>query len=784
MFKKILSALISLVMMLTMLVFDVSALESPCSITESGTNNSLKFLWSSATFKNAPDDLAIITNTLTNGEKYEQAKTAIERLVDKYKVLDIKIVKEGNSEAFNLEEYRVLQNQSVYFNCFYSTKKPENYDSRYLQGYKIKTDGTYEALPISEYSNDEIRFGYSGEGVYIIAQRKMSNQPDNLHNGIYEVPIDAWNYTADQPSMANGALSSPAKLIVTDEGQKLYFTIHPMVLEGTGIEGHLEKMWYFDSLEKLNQYQSDPITYRDNRKEVKVESTYSIGARVYPGNLSIDLNTDKPIVYMQVQVDAMGASRPYVKIRLHYDYMETINWALNDGLYEVPFEIYRNKDDTTPLTTAIYVNYYNDLEVKVEVVDGKFKIYYTLASYDRIDSNGNYTARGYIGEMRYTDENGNQYPGIVESTRTVYTLAGKPYELPAVISFTGLPSFPKKIQISSYKVTMRLNADGTDSISNSPPEWLYHIIRYDQVNTSTATPTATPTAISTVAPTATSTPTLTATSTATPTVTPIPTSTATRAASPTTASYSGQSLTTVETPTPTSTSTLSPTPTPPPTLRPTAAEEPDEKIPAAVPGQHKAYIKGYPDGSFRPAKNITRAEAAVIIANLLEEGENSGYNTSYKDMDSSHWAAQAVGLATEEGILKGYSDNSFKPDRSMTRAEFATAVFRLLQKMKGLGATEAFESSLTDVKGHWAENYIERLAILGCIKGYPDGTFKPESTINRAEGVTLINRSLERGPLYGAEEQLFKDVGKSHWAFFDISEAAIEHDRTADGLEP
>ena len=79
-----------------------------------------------------------------------------------------------------------------------------------------------------------------------------------------------------------------------------------------------------------------------------------------------------------------------------------------------------------------------------------------------------------------------------------------------------------------------------------------------------------------------------------------------------------------------------------------------------------------------------------------------------------------------------------------------------------------------DVKGHWAQLYIEKLAELNYISGYPDGTFQPQASIKRCESVALLNRALKRGPLHGAS-QVFPDVPETHWAFKDIAEGALDH---------
>lgn len=216
---------------------------------------------------------------------------------------------------------------------------------------------------------------------------------------------------------------------------------------------------------------------------------------------------------------------------------------------------------------------------------------------------------------------------------------------------------------------------------------------------------------------------------------------------------------------PTAVPTQVPTPTSP------VIVQPDDEIPGSS-GEHKAYLSGYPGGYFRPDNYITRAEAAVIFANLMGADKNSVSNISisYTDLKESHWAVWAVKFVSKEGLFSGYPDGTFKPDKSITRAEFATVVCKLL-KIEG---QQVSENKFSDVKGHWAQKYIEELSRLKYINGYPDETFKPGANIKRAESVALINRAQKRGPLYGTTQR-FSDVPESHWAFKEIAEGVINH---------
>lgn len=232
------------------------------------------------------------------------------------------------------------------------------------------------------------------------------------------------------------------------------------------------------------------------------------------------------------------------------------------------------------------------------------------------------------------------------------------------------------------------------------------------------------------------------------------------------------------TPLATSRPTVTPTkrPTPRPTQTPTVTE-PVIVIPGGDGIIHNPYLRGYPDGSFKPEKKITRAEAAVIFANLLGADENTevtGNIPTYTDLDDDHWAAWAIKYVSSKQLFSGYPDGSFKPNRNITRAEFSTVVFKLLKAAKGLNEEEITSGKFKDTEGHWARQYIEQLADLGYINGYPDGTFMPDYNIKRAESVALINRALQRGPLKGAT-QIFPDVPATYWAFEDIAEGAMKH---------
>ena len=182
------------------------------------------------------------------------------------------------------------------------------------------------------------------------------------------------------------------------------------------------------------------------------------------------------------------------------------------------------------------------------------------------------------------------------------------------------------------------------------------------------------------------------------------------------------------------------------------------------------YVAGYPNGTFKPKKAMTRAEVSSVIARM-ESGNKpvAGY-TSFKDVDDSQWFAASVGFMEKRGFISGYQDGSFKPHQSITRAEFA----RILAAYAGLEPTEG--NSFTDVKkNHWAKGYIGAVGQAGLMNGNGKGRFNPSAKITRQEVCAALNKALERKPdkdfldTYGNNP--FKDVNKKMWSYYDILEA-------------
>ncbi|MCL1974746.1 MAG: S-layer homology domain-containing protein [Firmicutes bacterium] len=213
----------------------------------------------------------------------------------------------------------------------------------------------------------------------------------------------------------------------------------------------------------------------------------------------------------------------------------------------------------------------------------------------------------------------------------------------------------------------------------------------------------------------------------------------------------------------------------------------NKEIPTLNKKDHFAYMQGYPEGDFRPTKNMTRAEAVVMFSRLLTESMNvsTDYrNSYYPDIVSTKWYANQVGYMQQLGVLVDYTrDSNFRPDIPVTRAEFATLAAHFDNLI--LTNTNNFSDVATD---HWAVKYINSAAAKGWIIGNPDGTFKPEALITRAEVVTLVNRMLERvaDSAYLTANlsylpRIYTDLATAYWGYLAIMEASTGHDYTKDG---
>ncbi len=213
-----------------------------------------------------------------------------------------------------------------------------------------------------------------------------------------------------------------------------------------------------------------------------------------------------------------------------------------------------------------------------------------------------------------------------------------------------------------------------------------------------------------------------------------------------------------------------------PSVPPTVEIEDDDAL-GLNTTDHFAYIIGYPDGTVQPGGQITRAEVATIFFRLLTDDvreENFTRINPYSDVAGTAWYNNAVSTLSAMGIITGYPDGTFRPNASITRAEFAAIAARF--DNDGDKTTAAF----SDIANHWAKDEISVAYNNGWVDGYPDGTFGPQRSITRAETMTLVNRVLNRKP--ETEDDLLPDMvtwtdnaDKKAWYYLAVQEATNSH---------
>lgn len=212
----------------------------------------------------------------------------------------------------------------------------------------------------------------------------------------------------------------------------------------------------------------------------------------------------------------------------------------------------------------------------------------------------------------------------------------------------------------------------------------------------------------------------------------------------------------------------------------TPIPEPDNSPVGLNTEDHVAYIIGYEDGTVRPGANITRAEVATIFFRLLTDETRESYwsqSSGFTDVASGAWYNNAVSTLTRAGILDGYEDGSFRPNASITRAEFTKIAVSFFKHVGGASA-----NPFSDVpESAWYAEFVKAAAELGLIDGYEDGTFRPNAPITRAEACTIVNRTLGRAPdkdnLLPEHEMLtWPDNSRDAWYYAQIQEATNSHD--------
>ena len=208
------------------------------------------------------------------------------------------------------------------------------------------------------------------------------------------------------------------------------------------------------------------------------------------------------------------------------------------------------------------------------------------------------------------------------------------------------------------------------------------------------------------------------------------------------------------------------------------AEIEREEEPVEIKGEeHITYIFGYPNGTVRPNGSITRAEAAAMLARLLNiEAIGSAAKPQFTDTESS-WYNKAINVSVFRGIMKGYPDGRFRPNAPITRAEFTQMISTIDNKPYGV-------APFADVPGHWAERAIGSEYQAKRITGYPDGLFRPDANITRAEAAVILNKIFERkydnlSLLKCKNPQMIKrftDLDETFWGWNDMVEATNTHE--------
>ena len=206
-------------------------------------------------------------------------------------------------------------------------------------------------------------------------------------------------------------------------------------------------------------------------------------------------------------------------------------------------------------------------------------------------------------------------------------------------------------------------------------------------------------------------------------------------------------------------------------------EIPDDDALGLNNTDHYAYIVGYGNGEVQPQNSITRAEVAAIFFRLLEDGirnENFTHQNDFSDVAADAWYCSSVSTLSRMGIIAGYPDGTFRPNAPITRAEFAAIATRFDNN------GDKTPVSFTDIIGHWAEGEITVAANHGWVSGYGDNTFRPQNQITRAETMSLVNRVLKRLPETSAD--LLPDMitwtdnaDTSSWYYLPVQEATNSH---------
>ena len=203
----------------------------------------------------------------------------------------------------------------------------------------------------------------------------------------------------------------------------------------------------------------------------------------------------------------------------------------------------------------------------------------------------------------------------------------------------------------------------------------------------------------------------------------------------------------------------------------------NETAPKLNTRDHFAYVQGYPDGTVKPAGSITRAEVAAILFRLMDADSRSLYYSTasgFRDVDSTKWYNTYVATLNNAGVITDSRTGYFRPNDAITRAELAAMLAQFAEK-------KSAAIYFSDVSaGYWAANAIALTANLGWINGYPDGTFGPDKTVTRAELMAMVNRATGRAPestsaLLSGMKTWKDNADTARWYYLDVQEATNSH---------
>ena len=199
---------------------------------------------------------------------------------------------------------------------------------------------------------------------------------------------------------------------------------------------------------------------------------------------------------------------------------------------------------------------------------------------------------------------------------------------------------------------------------------------------------------------------------------------------------------------------------------------------------HLAYVQGYPDGTVKPAGNITRAETAAILFRLMDNSSRKTYlstKSGFRDVTASSWYNTYVATLNNAGVITDSANGYFRPNEAITRAELAAMLASFTETTR---AANYFDDVSAN---HWAAKAIAICAKLGWITGYPDGSFRPDRNVTRAELMAMINRATGRAPksadAFLPGMKTWSDNTADKWYYLDVQEATNSHSYTVKGSE-